>query len=217
MSVILGFDPSKSTGWAMYDTDRHFSAIKCGTFEMPEKSDEYYTADQIGLKTCNLIRSCKDQFGKNPSFAVIEQQMAAQAVGTSFAGSIYPWIAVSSITATLANFGIPYGTLSPATWRRAFFGQGYKPPFKTHKFKKPDARGKTERIEWLWKDAAIKECERLGIVLPSTKALADDAAEAVALAICWKHKEINLHAGRYRKPWMDLVTGNAGKGERQVA
>lgn len=201
MTIIVGFDTARTTGWAVYDDTCNMSAIKCGCFEMPEKADAYYTADQTGLKTTALLRECKERFGRYPDFAVLEQQIEAQVSmagrGQSFAGSIYPWLATASIVATLANFKVPYGTLMPATWRKSFFGQGFKPPL--------DNKGKKN-----WKKAAMDECERLGITLPSKKALADDAAEACALAICWKSKEMKLHAGRYHSPWMDLIQRRNG-------
>lgn len=194
--LIIAFDPSKGSGFALFDTASDFSAIETGVMEMPAKADAYYTADQIGLKVTALLRRCKEDRGRYPDFAVLEQQIEAQASvagrGQSFAGSIYPWIATSAIVATLANFKIPYGTIMPASWRKTFFGQGFKPPL--------DKKGKKD-----WKNAAITECERLGINLPSRKALADDAAEACALAICWASKDINLHAGRYHEPFMRLL------------
>lgn len=195
MTIVIAFDPAKVTGWALFDTSRDFSAIRCGAFEMPKNADEYYTADQLGLKVKAFVREIKDQHGRLPDFAVLEQQIQAQvksASGQSFAGSIYPWIATSAITATLACFGIPYATIMPSTWRKSFFGQSFKPPV--------DAKGKKD-----WKKAAIAECERLGINLPRTKALADDAAEACALAICWASKDMKFHAARYHSPWMSLV------------
>jgi len=196
MTLIIGFDPSKCTGWSLFDSNKDFSAIECGALEMPDRADHYYTADQIGLKVSALLRRCKEQRGKMPDFAVLEQQIEAHvsssAKSTNFAGSIFPWIATSAIVATLANFRIPYGTLMPASWRKSFFGQGFKPPL--------DKKGKKD-----WKKSAIAECERLGINLPSKKALADDAAEACALAICWASRDINLHAGRYQEPFMRLL------------
>jgi Holliday junction resolvasome RuvABC endonuclease subunit len=207
VTLIIGFDPSKCTGYAIFDTARHMSSITCGCLELPDKSDQYFTADQIGLKVTALLRECKKKHGAYPEFAVLEQQIAAQASmagrGQSFAGSIYPWIATSAIVATLSNFGVPYGSLMPSTWRKSFFGEKFKPEKK-----------EKESSSQAWKRAAIKECERIGIILPSKKALADDAAEACALAICWANKEMKFHAGRYYQPWISLVQR---RNERAVA
>ncbi|MGV2099028.1 hypothetical protein [Rhizobium sp. 21-4511-3d] len=187
----MGFDPSKSTGWCVYDpdqqkVDRNYAHIKCGVLQMPDKADHYYTGDQIGLKVTALIR----EYGR-PDWVVLEEQSLAKIGNTSADAMLYPWIATTAIVSTIANFGIPYGTLPPATWRKAFFGQTFKPAL--------DSKGKKD-----WKSAAVSECERLGIKLPPQKALGHNAAEACALAICWGVREMKVHAGRYHQPLMDL-------------
>ena len=204
MTLILGFDPSKSTGWALFSPEReredgNFSHIECGVFQMPDKADHYYTSDQIGMKVANLLRGIKERHKRLPDFAVLEQQILAKIANTSADAMIYPWIASSSIVATLANFGIPYGTLMPSSWRKSFFGQGFKPPL--------DKKGKND-----WKTAAVDLCEQRGIELPKQKALAHNAAEACALAICWGIRDMNLHAGRYQQPWMNLIQQRNDRG-----
>lgn len=187
--LILGFDPSKSTGWAIYDTSKHLSAIECGVFEMPKGADHYFTGDQIARKTLELIK----QVGpKNISFAVLEEQALAQ-VGRSGADSIiYPWVSTTGIVGVLANFGLPYGTIAPGAWRKMFYGQGFKPPLD--KNKKND-----------WKAAAVTACERENITIPTKKTLAHNACEAVAVAVCWKGAK--LHARRYEEKFIALRTG----------
>ncbi len=199
--LIVGFDPSKTTGWAIFDTKRNFAAIQCGVFEMPDKADHYYTGDQIGLKVAKFLRDCKGKYGQLPDFVVLEEQILVKVPNTSADAMIYPWVATTAIVSTIANFGIPYGTLTSGSWRKLFYGAGFKPPL--------DNKGKKD-----WKTAAIKECERIGVVLPSQKTKAHNAAEAVALAICWHHKEMRLHAGRYQDPWMKLVQA---RGQKAVA
>ena len=204
MTLILGFDPSKSTGWALFSPEReredgNFSHIECGVFQMPDKADHYYTSDQIGMKVANLLRGIKERHKRLPDFAVLEQQILAKIANTSADAMIYPWIASSSIVATLANFGIPYGTLMPSSWRKSFFGRGFKPPV--------DKKGKND-----WKAAAVDLCEQRGIELPKQKALAHNAAEACALAICWGIRDMNLHAGRYQQPWMNLIQQRNDRG-----
>jgi hypothetical protein len=203
--TILGFDPSKSTGWCSFDPaqqkkDGNFSHIKCGVFQMPDGADHYYTGDQIGLKVVSLLRSIKERTGSYPKFAVLEQQILAKVGNTSADAMIYPWVATSAIVATLANFGIPYGTLMPASWRKIFFGQGFTPSL--------DKKGKKD-----WKSAAVDECLRIGIELPKQKALAHNAAEACALAICWGARDLKLHAGRYHEPWLNLIQARNERSE----
>lgn len=192
MPLIVAFDPSKATGWALWDTTRHHSSMRCGVFEMPAKADPYYTGDQIGLKVTGLLRDAKKEFGRMPDWAVLEEQSLAQIGRTSALAQIYPWGCSLAIVATLSNFGIPYGTLPPGTWRKAFFGSGFKPAI--------DKNGKKD-----WKAAAVEQCERLGIELPPKKTTSHNAAEACALAVCWGVKDMNLHAGRYHAPRMDLL------------
>jgi len=189
MSIILGFDPSKNTGWSVFDTKRDFSAIRCGVFEMPDKCDHYFTSDQIGLKSRNLIRSLMEN-GEKPDFAVLEEQSLAKIGNTSADALIYPWLATSAVVSTLANFGIGYGTIPAASWRVMFYGRGFKPPL--------DNKGKKD-----WKEASRRECERLGIALPSQKTINHNAAESCALAICWRGAK--LHARRYEAGFMGLL------------
>ncbi len=189
---VISFDPSKTTGWAWRDCSRDHSAIRCGVFQMPDKANHYYTADQIGLKVAGLIKGlmADKEVGK-PDFAVLEEQSLAKIGNTSADAMIYPWLATSAIVATLANFGIPYGTLPAGTWRVAFYGQGFKPPL--------DRNGKKD-----WKSAAITACEQMNISLPPQKTLAHNAAEACALAICAQIKAVKLHANRYHPALMAL-------------
>lgn len=183
--LIFAFDPSKSTGWSVFETSKDYSAIPCGVLSMPKGADHYYTGDQIGLKVRALIK----EHGK-PVFAVLEEQSLAKIGATSADAMIYPWVATSAIVATLANFGVPYGTIPPATWRRMFFGERFKPP--------ADAKGKND-----WKSAAVSMCERHGITLPPQKTIAHNAAEACALSICWRGAK--LHAKRYEPAFLGLL------------
>jgi hypothetical protein len=182
---IFGFDPSKHTGFALYDTARDVSAIECGVLEMPKGADHYLTGDELGLQARRLIEA----YGR-PDFAVIEEQSLARIGNSSADGMIYAWVSTAAIVATLANFGIPYGTLPPATWRKMFFGEHFRPPL--------DAKGKNN-----WKAAAVESCERHGIVLPARKTIAHNAAEAAALAICWRGAK--LHARRYETAFLNLL------------
>lgn len=220
MIYILGFDPSKYTGWALYSPDRrkadgNFSHIQCGVFEMPKNADMYYLADQLGLKVTALVRRIKAEFGIKPDFAVLEHQIEAQVSmqgrGQSFSGSITPWVASSAIVSTLSNHGIPYATLMPSAWRPAFFGEQFDPPqlpvmetviVDGQKVRR-QARNKKGSLKFKddWKSAAITKCEEMGIELPKQKALADDAAEACALAICGQSDKSKIHAGRYEEAW----------------
>jgi Holliday junction resolvasome RuvABC endonuclease subunit len=199
---ILGFDPSKYTGWALYcpeqrRKDDNCSHIKCGVLEVPDKADPYFTGDQIARKVHALLLEHVKEYGKAPDFAVLEEAAQANIGKTSAAAMIFAWVSATAIVGVLANWGIPYATLHPNTWRPTFFGT-LKPPQKAVK-----KAGKVQ-MKNDWKSLAISECERLGVKLPKTKALADDAAEAVAIAMCWEDNEMKFHAKRYHQPWMNL-------------
>lgn len=214
--IFISFDPSKTTGWSVVDTLRDDSAIECDVFEMPDKADHYYTIDQIGLKTRALIQRLSAE-NRKPKFGIVEEQSLAKIGNTSADAMIYPWIASAAICSTLANFGIPYATIPSVTWRVSFFGSGFKPPFKIHKLKKPDKKtGKTEKIEWLWKEAVVAECERRGIVLPKKKGVAHNAAEAAAIGMCGRSDKTKIHAKRYEEVWNE-VKDSKYKKERSAA
>lgn len=188
--ISLGFDPSKNSGYGLWDTQRDHSSILSGVFEMPKGADQYYTSDQIGRKTVALIRECKERHGRYPDFATLEEQSLAKIGDTSADAMIYPWVATSAIVSALANFGIPYGTIPAATWHVMFYGKGFKPPL--------DNKGKKN-----WKEAARRECDRMGIKIPAQKTINHNAAEACALAICWRAAK--LHARRYEPAFMTLL------------
>ncbi len=198
MTSVWGFDPSKCTGWAIFSPEKrrrddNCSHVVCGVLEMPPKSDHYFTGDQISQQVQNLFVA----HGK-PDFVVLEEQAMARIGNSSADGMLYPWIASIAIVSVVANWGVPYATLPAGTWRKAVFGQGYKPPQKSVK------EGGKIKLKNDWKTPAIDECERLGVKLPRLKAHADDAAEAALLSMCWEHNEIKFHAGRYQQPWIDL-------------
>ncbi|MEX2693687.1 hypothetical protein [Rhizobium mongolense] len=91
------------------------------SWEWPEYQP--HISIQIGLKVAALIR----EHGK-PDFVVLEEQSLAKIGNTNADALIYPWVATTAIVSTIANFGIPYGTLPPGTCRKSFYGQTFKPP-----------------------------------------------------------------------------------------
>lgn len=193
---VLAFDTSKTAGWAVFDTDRHISSITTGVLEFPDKATIEYCSDQMGLKVAALIKEHR------PEFVIMETALKMSPGGTL--ATVVSCMLHGAVLSTVANFGIPWGTISSATWRKMFYGEGFKPPFKVHPLKTPDKKtGKTERIEYLWKEAIVTACEREGIVLPSRKTVAHNAGEAAAIAYCWRGAKI--HAGRYLPAFQDFL------------
>ncbi|MDR6818476.1 Holliday junction resolvasome RuvABC endonuclease subunit [Neorhizobium sp. 2083] len=192
---ILSFDTSKSAGWAFFDTSKHISSIKCDVLEFPAKASIEYCADQMGLKVTKLIKEFR------PDFVVMETALKMSPGGTM--ATVVSCMLHGAVLSTVANFGIPWGTISAGTWRAMFYGKGFKPPQKITKLSKPDSKGRWEKVENLWKEAIVAQCEREGIILPTKKTVAHNAGEAAAIAVCWRGAEI--HAGRYRPAFQGFL------------
>ncbi|ASY62494.1 hypothetical protein SJ05684_c10360 [Sinorhizobium sojae CCBAU 05684] len=192
---ILSFDTSKTAGWAFYDTSKHVSSIECDVLEFPAKASIEYCADQMGLKVTALIKRFR------PDFVIMETALKMSPGGTL--ATVVSCMLHGAVLSTVANFGIPWGTISSATWRVMFYGKGFKPPHKVIKLAKPDKKGRMEKIEYLWKEAIVTQCEREGITLPTKKTIAHNAGEAAAIAICWRGAQI--HAGRYRPAFQNML------------
>ena len=170
MTTFLGLDLSKAnTGWCYMDPNDYRNArVGC----IKSTGDwESATWDFSG-KFIQLIK----REGK-PDFTVIEMPMRSvqqfRKGGTKMLPdaeadklTVNPKSAliVNQITgaciAVLRGFGIPFQTVSPATWRAGFFIKGTKP-----------AEGET------WKHVARRQCERLGIDVHNM-----DEAESVGVA-----------------------------------
>lgn len=172
---VLGLDVSKHAGWALWETKNALASIRCDVMEFPAKASIEYCADQMGLKVTKLIKDEK------PDFIVLETALK-MSPGGSAVSIVSSCMLHGAVYATLGNWGKPWGTISVGTWRKMFFGQGFTCPL--------DAKGKKD-----WKRAAIEQCELEGITLPAKKTIRDNAAEAAALAVCWRGADI--HAGRY--------------------
>lgn len=179
---VLALDTSKTAGFACFETDKHPSAMRCDVLEFPAKASIEYCADQMGNKIKGLIREFK------PEFVIMETALKMSPTGTT--ATVVSCMLHGAVLATVGNFGIPWGTISAATWRKMFFGTGFKPPL--------DKKGKND-----WKTAAVDQCVREGIVIPSRKTIAHNACEAAAIAICWRGATI--HAGRYIPPFQAML------------
>jgi Holliday junction resolvasome RuvABC endonuclease subunit len=192
---VLSFDTSKKAGWARYETGKHPSSIKCGVLEFPDKASIEYCADQMGLKVTALIKE------ERPDLVIMETALKMSPGGTM--ATVVSCMLHGAVLATIANYGIPWVTISSGTWRSMFYGKGYKPPQKITKLAKPDSKGRWEKVENLWKEAIVIQCELEGIVLPTKKTIAHNAGEAAAIAICWRGG--TLHAKRYEPAFKSFL------------
>ena len=188
---VLGLDVSKHAGWAIWETHRSVASIRCDVLEFPAKASIEYCADQMGLKCTALIKEHR------PDFVILETALK-MSPGGSAVSIVSSCMLHGAVYSTLGNWGKPWGTISVGTWRRMFFGKGFVAPqvpvMGKGGIQETDKFGKL-KFKSDWKRAAIEQCEREGIALPSKKTIRDNAAEAAALAICWRGAEI--HAGRY--------------------
>jgi len=192
---VLSFDTSKTAGWAFYETGKHPSSIKCGVLEFPANASIEYCADQMGLKCSALIKEFR------PDLIIMETALKMSPGGTM--ATVVSCMLHGAVLATIANYGIPWVTISSATWRAMFYPKGFKPPQKITKLAKPDRNGKMEKVENLWKVAIVNQCELEGIVLPTRKTIAHNAGEAAAIAICWRGGK--LHAKRYEPAFQSFL------------
>lgn len=180
--IIMALDTSKSAGFAIWDTANDPSSIKAGVLQFKDGESIEYCAGQMGLKIVSMIREHK------PNFIIMEESIKTTMKGAS--ATIVSNMLHGAVIATCENMRVLWGTIPIATWRKMFFGSGFKPPLDKH--------GKND-----WKAAAVASCEKAGITLPTQKTIAHNAAEAAAMAYCWRGAEI--HNDRDRKRFMELL------------
>lgn len=192
---VWGFDPSKTSGIGEWQTERDYSSIWCDIFRMPDECDHYWFGVQIQRK---IIKTIKER-GK-PDIGVVEQQ-SLNSMGNNLDGVIYPWTAALAFCGILGAYGIPVVRIAPQSWHAVFFGRGFKPPQKP--VNKTIKGQKVKTFENDWKAACVASCEQMGIILPTPKSLAHNAADACALAVCWR--AANPIATEYHPQFINLV------------
>lgn len=170
--IVLSFDPSQRTGYAYFDTLAPMSAIRAGSIKV--KGEEYEEkAASLGQQLVALIKADK------PDFVAIEMpirsQPARQARRVKFMGEVQTEEAtgsglnavissnqmVGAISAIIGAYQIPFTTIAPVTWRKAFLGFGTRPGWQRKD----------------WKKAVRDRCQQLRIEVTN-----DDMADAVGLA-----------------------------------
>lgn len=204
--LILGLDIATVTGIGFVDTAQPPPAWRAIALEAEgdsvwEKVDDF----DDGLRA--LVSE------RRPDFAVIERPLGVvvdygggqQRDGGNRMINATTTILLAGLAGAaigvLNGLGIPYGMVADRTWRRAYFGTGFEPPEKIVR-----QHGK-EKIERDWKAAAVQRAELQGILLPSSKKAAHDAAEAIGIAVAWH--SVNMIPARHQRAFMDLRTGRA--------
>ncbi len=176
MSLILGLDPSQSTGWALFDTATDLSAIRAGTLKAIGDDYEHKSA-ALGFALMKLIKADR------PDFIAIEmpirtqpgkvvrkvkfmgEQVEQEASGSGLNAVISSNQMVGACSAIIGAYNIPFETIAPVTWRAQFLGFG-------------------RRTGWQrkdWKKAVRERCGQLKIVVTN-----DDMADAVGIAFAAK-------------------------------
>jgi Holliday junction resolvasome RuvABC endonuclease subunit len=172
MPLILGLDPSQTTGWALYDTAASLSAIRAGVLKAVGDDYEHKSAS-IGFALMKLIKADR------PDFIAIEMPIRTQpgqakrkvkfmgeekveeASGSGLNAVISSNQMVGACSAIIGAFGIPFECIAPVTWRTQFLGFGRRPGWQRKD----------------WKRAVRERCSQLKITVTN-----DDMADAVGIS-----------------------------------
>lgn len=172
MALILSLDAAQTTGWALYDTTANLSAIRAGVLKTT--GDDYeHKAASLGFGLMKLIKADR------PDFIVIEMPIRSQpakqfrkvkfmgeeqveeASGSGLNAVISSNQMVGAVSAIVGAYNIPFATVAPVTWRKAFLGFGTRPGWQRKD----------------WKKAVRDRCAQLKIIVTN-----DDMADAVGIA-----------------------------------
>ncbi|MDW9726328.1 hypothetical protein GOB91_29205 [Sinorhizobium meliloti] len=202
--IIMGLDLATRSGWAVRDSTRHRSSILCGTFSVDknDRGEKLEWEAKYAIAANSFYRLMKQH---RPDFVAIERPEHGvrqfkkkgkadltgqeQMVSTINPAALQLTGIAGAVIGICMLMRIPYGTIAATSWRPVYYGKGVKP---------------TEGDDW--KDLAIQQCQLENIVLPSTKAEAKDAAEAVGICTCW-HKCDLPNIEWMRRRFMELRSG----------
>ncbi|KAA0970832.1 hypothetical protein FPY71_10170 [Aureimonas fodinaquatilis] len=175
--IVIGLDIAKTTGWALYDTDRSISAIQAGVLKAVGEDFED-RSESLGRQFGLLLK----QVGR-PDLVAIEtplrtlpqgkrttKMMGEKEIIVTSGGGTNAMISsnqlVGAISALCGWKALPRVCIPAATWRKAFLGFARHPGW--------------ERKDW--KKAVREQCARERIVVTN-----DDMADAVGIAIAAKN------------------------------
>lgn len=175
--IILGLDVAQKTGSALYDDSRPLSAIEAGVLKAVGQDYEDKSA-ALARALFILVREAK------PDLIAIEMPIRTQPTGrrtvkmmgeeqvveggSGLNAVISSNQLVGAVAAVCGIKAIPFVTIAPATWRRAFLGFSRKPGW-----------GRKD-----WKKAVREQCARERIVVTN-----DDMADAVGVAVAAKNTD----------------------------
>lgn len=206
--LIEGLDIATSTGFAFLDRPGSISAAICGTIHVGDGEAE----EKAGSLAMQLVKRYRQT---KPDFVAIEQpqrnvvmfkkQGKADLAGKQQKTTINPnALQLSALAgaavAILDAYRIPWGLIPTNTWRSVYYGKGFVPPVKVIKHRNGAVSQEDD-----WKQAAINEAQRQGVVLSGDKTAKGDAAEALAVAICWER--CTFVPKRHQEAFKALRTG----------
>jgi cytochrome c553 len=208
MAGILGLDLSTCTGFAFWDTARHFSSIEAGVVELQSAKDAHddWRVAQMGIKTSNLIKQYR------PDFVLIEERLRFSKSGDkafAMSNAIH-----GAVLSHLCSWNMLFGVIPVRSWHAAAYGEKFTRPLVEERDRngnqKRDNAGKPLFKQKDWKQVAVEKCEQLGIALPGKKTVAHNAAEAAIIAMCWRcHNRITVPSKRDHARYIALLQGHA--------
>lgn len=189
--LILGLDIATTTGFAWYEPGSSLASIKTGLIKAVGDSPEAKSAslaDQLRV----MLKDCR------PDFVAIEEPLRnikayPKTIQTLYGKKVVHTVnpnqmllpaLIGAAVGIVSAYRLSWETIPSATWRKSFFGPGFKPPIKI-----VQKEGEEPAEEKLWKQAAIDRCRLLHITVKNA-----DAAEAVGIAMrgegCQRYKEL---------------------------
>ena len=193
--MILGLDIATTTGFAWYEPGSSLSSIKTGTFKAAGDNAEEKAASlalqlrELFYEEFTLQEGSKGRRLVKPDFVVIERPLPNIMQFEKFGDDLIDGeIASSTVNpnqmllptyigaavAIIAAYRIPFETIAPQSWHKAYYGSGFKPPKKWVRIKRHPQGGKWQND---WKTPAIERARALRITVKNA-----DAAEAVGIA-----------------------------------
>lgn len=189
--LILGLDIATTTGFAWYDDKASMSAIRTGLIKAQGENAEEKAAS-LALQLRELFYETAPSGERRlvkPDFVAIERPLPNIMQFEKFTDDLVDGQAASNTVnpnqmllptyigaavAIIAAYRIPFETIAPQSWHKAYYGSGFKPPKKFMKIKRHPQGGK-----WVndWKACAVDRAHALRIEVKNA-----DAAEAVGIA-----------------------------------
>jgi hypothetical protein len=210
MALIEGMDIATSTGLARLDRPGPIRRALCEFINVDGENAE----EKAGCLAMAMVRRFRE---RKPDFVAIEMpqrnvKMFKKKGKPDLAGAVQTTtinpntLQLSALAgaavAILDAYHIPWGLIPTNTWRAKYYGSGFAPPVRVIQKKNGEVIREDD-----WKQAAINEAMREGVVLPGNKVEQGDAAEALAVAICWEN--CAFIPARHRNAFLALRMGKA--------